>query len=1069
MGRRVSEVATLQRALDSLRQEHEQLQRRAADAEQAVAAFARGEVDAVTLADSATPLLLHAAQDELRKSEHLLRAIFDGAGDAMLLADDGGRYLAANVAACELFQRPSAEIVGHTISELAIPAHETDAALVALRKSSHTGAHFPLERPDGSRRLLDYSAVPNVAPGLHLSVLRDVTDRIAADDAVRRSEALFRAVIEKSSEIISLPAADGTTRYLTPSAWKILGWDPNEVGSKTVREQVIPEDRERIASELDRLVRTGGRDLSMDLRVRHRDGSIRWFESTGTNLLDDPDVRAIVGNYRDITARKIADEAIRTSRDLLEKAQEMAHVGSWTSGIGEDDELQWTRECGRIFDVKEGTVITLGQIMTRVHPDDRERVMRARREAAEAHAPLDIEHRIVRDDGKLCWVRARTTAERRDGVPRMIATVQDITDRKSADAALRESEERYRRIVENTSEGIWVYNDEGLTTFMNARMAEMLGYTIEETLGQPVFAFMDESARAAAEARMARRRSGVGERSDFHFRRRDGTDLWASVKANPLFDAEGRFEAALALLTDVSLERRADEARAHLAAIVESAGDAIIGATPEGMITSWNKAAEGLYGWSASEAIGRPTTILILPENLATVAPVWERLRRGELIRHFETTHVRRDGSTVEVVFTASPIFDADHRVIGSARIVTDLTERRRAAATLEQTEAQLRQAQKMEAVGVLAGGVAHDFNNVLAVILSFASLVLDDLKPGDPVRADIQEIARAGERATELTRQLLAFSRKQVLQPQVLDLEQSVLGMEKMLRRLLGEAIELARLSHASLGRVLVDPGQFEQVVMNLAVNARDAMPRGGKLSIELVNTELDADYARLHHGVVPGRYVMLAVTDTGVGMDGPTRERIFEPFFTTKGVGRGTGLGLSTVFGIVKQSHGHIWVYSEPGQGTTFKVYFPRVEQEVEGVWLDTLEPETLRGSETVLLVEDEEQVRVTSRTILQRSGYNVLDALSGGDALLICEQFPAKIHLLLTDVVMPRMSGRQVAERLQPLRPEMKVLYVSGYTEDSIVHHGVLDAGIAFLQKPITPKALLRKVREVLDGKF
>jgi signal transduction histidine kinase/CheY-like chemotaxis protein len=459
--------------------------------------------------------------------------------------------------------------------------------------------------------------------------------------------------------------------------------------------------------------------------------------------------------------------------------------------------------------------------------------------------------------------------------------------------------------------------------------------------------------------------------------------------------------------------------------------------------------------------------MVVLPDNLPTVAPVWERLRRGEVVRQFETTHLRRDGSTVDVVFTAFPTFDEGRQVIGSARIVRDLTAQRKAEAHLQLMEAQLRQAQKMEAIGVLAGGVAHDFNNALSVILSFTSLVLDDLSPNDPMRADMKEISRAAERATDLTRQLLAFSRKQMLQPQVLDLGQTILGMERMLRRLLSEAIELAVLPSPALGRVLADPGQVEQIVMNLAVNARDAMPRGGKLSIEIANAELDADYAELHPAVPPGRYVMVAVTDTGVGMDAATRERIFEPFFTTKAVGKGTGLGLSTVFGIVKQSDGHIWVYSEPGRGTTFKVYLPRVEQAADKVISGVPEPETLRGSETVLLVEDEEAVRVATRAILQRNGYHVLDALSGGDALLICEQFPGKIHLLLTDVVMPRMSGRQVAERLVPLRPEMKVLYVSGYTEDAAIHHGVVDAGIAFLQKPITPNALLRKVREVLDG--
>ncbi len=442
------------------------------------------------------------------------------------------------------------------------------------------------------------------------------------------------------------------------------------------------------------------------------------------------------------------------------------------------------------------------------------------------------------------------------------------------------------------------------------------------------------------------------------------------------------------------------------------------------------------------------------PEWLSTNAAATEQLGAHGVARPWEKEYIRKDGSRVPVLIAVATL-DASRNI----SISLDLSERKR-------LEEQLRSSQKMEAIGALAGGVAHDFNNLLSVILSYTGLIVDGLTPGDPIRSDLEEVHKAGLRAADLTRQLLAFSRKQMLQPSVLDLNQIVTGMAKLLRRLLGEGCELSLLTASAVGKVHADPGQIEQVVMNLVVNARDAMPKGGKLSVETENVTLDEEYASQHVGVAPGRYVMIAVTDTGTGIDSDTLARIFEPFFTTKEVGRGTGLGLSTVYGIVKQSGGHVWVYSEVGKGTTFKVYFPRTDAVADTPTIAPVSRTTLRG-ETILIVEDEEPVRVIMRTILRRQGYNVLDAQNGGEAFLLCEKFSAKIHLLLTDVVMPRMSGREVAERLAPMRPEMKVLFVSGYTENTVIHHGVLDAGIAFLTKPITPEVLARKVREVLDS--
>lgn len=390
--------------------------------------------------------------------------------------------------------------------------------------------------------------------------------------------------------------------------------------------------------------------------------------------------------------------------------------------------------------------------------------------------------------------------------------------------------------------------------------------------------------------------------------------------------------------------------------------------------------------------------------------------------------------------------------------VLRNVTERRR-------LEEQLRQSQKMDAIGRLAGGIAHDFNNVLSVILSYGEMMLSNMKPGEPMREDVEEIRSAARRAADLTKQLLMFSRKQVVEPKVVNLNELLAGMDKMLQRILGADMDLVSIPFSGLGRVRIDPSSAEQIIMNLVVNARDAMPRGGKLTMETANVTLDEMYARTHLDVTPGQYVMLAVTDNGVGMDSATVARIFEPFFTTKASGKGTGLGLATVFGIVKQSGGSVWVYSEVGKGTTFKVYLPRVDSEIDVI--RAAEPiATVRGTETVLLVEDNEQVRVLARTILRKSGYLVIEARNAGEALLHAEKHPGTIHILLSDVVMPQMSGPELAHRLASVRPSMKVLCMSGYTDDAIVRHGIIEEQIAYLQKPFTPETLTMKMREVLD---
>ena len=450
-------------------------------------------------------------------------------------------------------------------------------------------------------------------------------------------------------------------------------------------------------------------------------------------------------------------------------------------------------------------------------------------------------------------------------------------------------------------------------------------------------------------------------------------------------------------------------------------------------------------------------TQTVPPEQLETVRQMIARKLAGDRITAYELEIIAKDGRRIPVEVNTALIIH-DGVAVGIQGIARDVTERKK----LEQ---QLRQAQKMEAIGLLAGGVAHDFNNLLTVIIGYSDLTIGRLRDDDPLQLNLEEIRKACNFAASLTRQLLAFSRKQILQPRVLDLNSVVAEMGRMLRRLIGEDVELRTVLTPDLGNIRADPGQIEQVLLNLAINARDAMPVGGKLTIETQAVSFNEELADQPFAVSAGSYIKLLVTDTGIGMDEETVARIFEPFFTTKEAGRGTGLGLSTVYGIIKQSGGCILVHSELGRGTTFAVYLPQVDAGSEEYKLSTANQGHLQGSKTILLVEDDGTVRRTVSKILETYGYQVLEARNGGSALLLCEQYKKPIDLLLTDVVMPEMSGRELADRLASQHPEMKVLYMSGYTDDVIVHHGVLNEGIAFIQKPFAVDVLARKIREVL----
>jgi PAS domain S-box-containing protein len=612
---------------------------------------------------------------------------------------------------------------------------------------------------------------------------------------------------------------------------------------------------------------------------------------------------------------------------------------------------------------------------------------------------------------------------------------------------------------------MWVYDLETLAFLeVNDAAVAKYGYRRDEFLGMRITDIRPPEDVPALLADLARERATLQRSGGWRHLAKSGELIEVEISSHTLRFADR--SAALVVVHDVtarlSAERSLTDSEARKAAMLEAALDAVVAIDEEGRITEFNPAAERTFGHRRAEVLGRPIVETIIPPELR------DRHRQGFarylatgestiLGRRLQLSGLHADGRVFPVELTVYRVPLPGPPTFGA--FIRDLTESRR-------LEEQLLQAQKMESVGRLAGGIAHDFNNLLTAISGYAQLALDNPELAPEVREDLAQIRTAAGRAVDLTGQLLAFSRRQVMQPVALDLGDALREISPMLRRLLGEDVGLVTQVGPGLGHVLADPGQLSQVIVNLAVNARDAMPSGGRLTLEAANVDLDAEYAQGHAEVVPGPYVVLSVTDTGTGMDEATRARLFEPFFTTKEQGKGTGLGLATVYGIVRQSGGHIWVYSEPARGTVFKVYLPRVEAATGARLTPAVRPGSTAGSETILVVEDDDGVRGFVQAVLEARGYRILPAASA-DAALEQAAVDAPIHLLLTDVVMPDMSGADLAARVRDNVPNVKVLFVSGYTENTIVHHGVLDPGVSFLAKPFSPDALAERVRAELDS--
>lgn len=664
--------------------------------------------------------------------------------------------------------------------------------------------------------------------------------------------------------------------------------------------------------------------------------------------------------------------------------------------------------------------------------------------------------RAVREGAQDYLVKGQVTGQV------LVRAMRYATERKRAVEELRKSEEYFRSLIENALDIITVLDEAGAIRYSSPSLERILGYRPSALHGTNLLALIhpDDCRDFLDKVGFDGNHAGLPQQFQFRLRHQDGS--WRVLEAIGK-RAGGNSPVGGFVVNSRDITERTQagealrEANETLRAVIETSPLAIFLLDLLANVKSWNRAAENIFGFSAGEVINGPLPI-VFPEQKADFKTRFEQCIPGNPLVGNEERFQRKDGSAIEVCMWNAQLRDGNGVVTGIVAAVADNTERKK-------LEDQFRQSQKMEAVGRLAGGVAHDFNNLLTVITGYCQMMVDQLSPADPMSEDLQQVLKAADRATTLTKQLLAFSRQQIVLPKVVALDALVRDMDQMLKRLAGEDIELR--IEGVCGNVRVDPGQIEQVIMNLAVNARDAMPRGGKLVIETVDRDFDEFSALYAQGLAPGPYVLLAVSDTGSGMDAVTRSHLFDPFFTTKERSRGTGLGLSTSYGIVKQNQGAILVYSELGLGSTFKIYLPRVDEPTDVQAKQEIEHASFRGTETVLVVEDDEGVRLVLLKMLQQAGYCVLGARDGEEAIEMCRASDATVHVLITDVVMPKMGGRELASRLRQVTPGMRVLFVSGYADSVVLHHGVLEPDTHFLQKPFTVEQLGRKVREVLEA--
>lgn len=915
---------------------------------------------------------------------------------------------------------------------------------------------------------------------------KKMADLETVNRQLREDEERYRMIAENLHESVSLLDLDLNHVQQNFSRITLSGYDPEDVMAIPIQDHLTPESyrvaQQMLAEEMELEVSgkavDPNRSRTLELELYHKDGGTIWQESTVTFQRDEEGRPVgILMTGRNTTDRKRIENQLRESEELYRTALETTSDGV---SILQDGIYVYTNQ--RLLDTIGRPDETLigspgGRFM---HPEDLAKVAalyERRPKGSPFPSPYDV--RVIKPDGSIVHVRVFATRIRYRGKPSVLSFVMDITDRKRAEEQLRENEERYRTILESIEDGYWEVDLKGSYTFCNDALCNLTGFPREELLAKDRFRYTDpETAKKTYKIFNEIYRTGIlADVHEYQFTKKDGSRAIHELSVSLRRDAEGNPIGFRGISRDVTerraMEKALVESERRYRMIVENMHDVIMIVGLDLTEKYRSPSAARLTGHGPEELAGVPLQEQVTPESYALA----EQVLGEELEKEFGPNHVdphrsrmlelevyHKDGGIIWVEETATFLRDRDGKAVAILLAVRDITERKRLEEEKGKLEGQLIQAQKMETVGRLAGGVAHDFNNMLSVILGYVDLAKLSLVKEHPVLKDIVEIEKAAIRSRDITAQLLAFSRKQIISPTVLNLNDLIMNTKKSLGRLIGEDIDLRVHLEEEPWMIKFDPSQIEQIMVNLVVNARDAMPDGGKLTVETKNIVADESYSRSHVGFTPGDYVQLSVSDNGTGMDRETMDHVFEPFFTTKEVGKGTGLGMATVYGIIKQNNGYINVYSEPGHGTTFTIYLPRTAQGKDVREEDEKEA-FLNGVGTILLVEDDPMVLEITRGMLEAIGYGVIVAETPHDAVNLYQDHDTPISLVVTDVVMPSMSGKELVDRLNEIRPNTRALFMSGYTEDTVAHHGVLEEGVHFLQKPFRLGDLARTVREAM----